>query len=381
MAIDNKVIIIGGGISGIGCARTLHEKNIPFVLITENIGGRILFSRDGVASFGPWYARKDYHYVRPFINLIRKVGYLDITFHKRKSVYHMFGLHFFLHPIQAIKTIAAVNRYKKEYFAFKKLALHKSQKEIIDSNPYLKEVHEKNAADFIREHNIEDFANDFLGEVLYGTTFAKITEMSAATFLHFSLPLIIPAYRFSFDKEKALSGIRDNISLDSVTEINKIDNLWHISTRLGSYKAKYLVVSTPPEVAKKLLPITFDKKGASIYMFYVKGKLKSFWNKGNEELFDQESNVVGISREAKDSYLFCSKNSKPDFEKYFERFEVKEMKIWDPAFHTIGNQVFETNPGGNLYITGDYNYPNIEDSYITGIYAANKIADSLKLEI
>ncbi|MBW3021430.1 NAD(P)-binding protein, partial [Candidatus Woesearchaeota archaeon] len=46
-----NTIIIGGGISGLACARTLSDKkHKDFLLISKDIGGKILESKDGNAS-------------------------------------------------------------------------------------------------------------------------------------------------------------------------------------------------------------------------------------------------------------------------------------------------------------------------------------------
>ena len=42
-----ETIIIGGGISGLACARHLHDANIPFVLIADRLGGRLALSKRG----------------------------------------------------------------------------------------------------------------------------------------------------------------------------------------------------------------------------------------------------------------------------------------------------------------------------------------------
>jgi len=37
-----ETIIIGGGVSGLSCAKRLHEDRKDFMLITEELGGRLL---------------------------------------------------------------------------------------------------------------------------------------------------------------------------------------------------------------------------------------------------------------------------------------------------------------------------------------------------
>lgn len=43
MIPDNSVLIVGAGLSGLSCGRTLHQANIPYVIIDKalNVGGRV----------------------------------------------------------------------------------------------------------------------------------------------------------------------------------------------------------------------------------------------------------------------------------------------------------------------------------------------------
>ena len=48
-------IIIGAGISGLACARQLDKYNEDFLIISNDIGGRILTSEDGTANYGAFF--------------------------------------------------------------------------------------------------------------------------------------------------------------------------------------------------------------------------------------------------------------------------------------------------------------------------------------
>ena len=61
-----------------------------------------------------------------------------------------------------------------------------------------------NAADFVKKQNIQSGTDAYLSKALYSTTFSKISEMNAFSFLEFLIPLITPIYTFTFKKEKMI---------------------------------------------------------------------------------------------------------------------------------------------------------------------------------
>ena len=66
-----ETVIVGGGISGLACARRLIEKGRDFLLISEDIGGRILTSKDGDANLGAFFVYSDFYH---FLKYVKKLG-------------------------------------------------------------------------------------------------------------------------------------------------------------------------------------------------------------------------------------------------------------------------------------------------------------------
>ena len=62
-----ETIIIGAGVAGLGCARQLAKHKRDFLIITENIGGRISTSDDGRVNYGAYFVLNNYKHILPFI--------------------------------------------------------------------------------------------------------------------------------------------------------------------------------------------------------------------------------------------------------------------------------------------------------------------------
>ena len=80
-------VIVGAGISGLACARTLADAGEDFTVLSPGIGGRVLRSTDGAVPFGAFYVRADYDHVGPFVTRGRKVRARDSLRHDRAGSY------------------------------------------------------------------------------------------------------------------------------------------------------------------------------------------------------------------------------------------------------------------------------------------------------
>jgi len=90
-------------------------------------------------------------------------------------------------------------------------------------------------------------------------------------------------------------------------------------------------------------------------------------------LFNEDSDTIFISKEIDNNYLFYSHVETPDFDKYFENYNIIDKKYWKPAFNLKGNILLDAKQDDNLYMIGEYNVCGVEDSFITGLWAANQI--------
>lgn len=376
----NKIetIIVGAGIAGIACARHLAKHNKKFRVITKNIGGRIMTGTDGHINYGAYFVLDNYHHVLPLVKKGEKLHPFFVEFHDRKKHgYHLIKM--WQHPLQTARLLWMLYTFKAQYESFKKLCETTSQKKTIGNNPVIKKLYFQSATAFIKEKKITDIAEKFLSEGIYMCTFLPLSKISAFDFMRLCLGLIIPAYEFTFLQDEAVKKFANKINIDTVVKISKKGKKWKVETKNGDrYKARNVIIATEPAVAQKLIGIKKIKMGSNTYVFHIAGTLKKKWQKGQFELFNSTCPVIFIRKQNDGSYIFYTKTAKPDLKKYFVKSKIIFKKEWKPAFNIKGETILGCTQGKRLYLIGDHNIIGLEDAYISGLYAANKITESDK---
>ncbi len=377
-----KTIIIGAGISGIGCAyNLLKNKYTDFKIISPTIGGRIMESDSGTVEYGAYYIMGIYHNTKSFIEKGRRIYPHQLIFHNRKRFYGVFDKKVFRNLAELSRLIFILLKFKRHYSKFKKNNLYESQITCLKKDPYLWKLYNQNATELIKEKNIKHIVYDYIAEVLHGTAFAPIEKLNAFTFLHFSLPLIVPIYEFIFKKEEIKKRIKKNYIKDSIVTIQKENTgLYKLTTKLNkTFYCKNLVIATPPHISKKLLSLKNKLRGpANAHMFHIIGELIKKWRGNHIHLFRNKSRMLAISNQEDNSFLVYSVHKDINFSKYFFDYKILKHHYWKPAFGITGNNLLKFNQGDNLYLIGDNNLVGLEPCYIYGKYCANKLLGKTK---
>lgn len=375
-----KTIIIGAGISGIGCAHKLLENNHDFKIISPDIGGRIFESESKTVEYGAYYIMSIYHNTASYVKIGRKINPSKLMFHKSNHSYNLFDKKLLTHFFQLVRLFLILRKFKKHYEKLKNKCITESQVSCLKNDKYLWGLYEKNAHDFVEENKIKDIVYDYMAEVLHGTAFIPIKELNAFTFLQFSLPLIVPVYEFTFRKEEVFKHFKSHYIKDEVKKIESENRKYCVTTnKSGKIYCENLIVATPPHISKRLVKFKQPlRKPAKAHMFHLIGEIKPEWNQGEEDLFDDKNRVLAIAHQRDNSYLFYTRDPKPDITKYFYNFKILKHKHWNPAFNIGGSNIIDFKQGKNLYVIGDNNICGLEDSYIYGMFAANKILGRTK---
>ena len=377
--MPNKIfetIIVGAGISGLACGRLLQQYDKDFLIISKDIGGRILTSNDGDVNYGAFFVCSDYKNVLNFVKLKTRIKLSDFCFHDNNKPYVLFEPKLLVYLIQFMKFFKTQFKFRKSLRGFRKTSETISQKKTIENDSFLKELYMKNATDFIKEYDIQPLTENYLSKALYSTTFSSVTEMNAFSFLQFLLPLITPIYTFSFEKEKMIRSFQDKIILGCVYDIKYKNNLYKIKTNDKIFYTKNIVLATPITWSKKFVSITKINKPVNTNMLHIAGIAKNVFSKKNYQLFSPFNEVQAIANLNDGTYLLYYRDKIPPLKRYFNEYVILSHHFWNPAGTINGHNLIESNRRNNMFLIGDYNVAGLEESYISGIYAANQIIQS-----
>ena len=372
-ATRHETVIVGGGIAGLACARRLAENQRGFLLITEDVGGRIRASRDG-ANLGAYYVRADYLHVNRFVERGRRIRRRQMLRGRNDGSFTRSDLPLLRHLPQTVRFVRLMREFRRHYDAFKRDCLLVSQAAAIKADPLLWDLYREPARRFLRRHRIEDIAVSYLAPAIQGTGFTSLDGLTAFTLLVGVLPTVIPIHEYTFCLDRLTAGFEDSLLLDAVTEVTPKPDGYALRTRRsGTFTAANVVVATPTHVSARLLGLESVKAPCAAHMFVVEGTLRLPWAAATYSLFPENHYIFAAARLPSGAILFSSASRNPDFAQYFHRWNVIEHHHWDPAFHLEGDALLDCEQRPGLYLVGDHNVCDLEDTYITGLHAANRI--------
>ncbi|MFV1963711.1 MAG: NAD(P)-binding protein, partial [Acidimicrobiia bacterium] len=211
MAGRYETVIVGGGVAGLACARRLHDSQRSFLLITENVGGRIRTSADGTVNLGAYYVRNDYNHVNRFVDRGRRIKRRDTLRGNADGSFTRSDMSLLAHPIQAVRFVRALRTFRRHYETFKQQCLTMSQAEAIQADPLLRELYHEPATQFIQRYRIEDIARAYIAPVAQGTAFTSVDRSTAFTMLVGVLPLIVPMFEYVPRFDLLTAGFEDDL--------------------------------------------------------------------------------------------------------------------------------------------------------------------------
>jgi hypothetical protein len=377
MKTFSETVIVGAGVSGIACAKTLLEEKKDFIIISPNIGGRVQESANSKVQYGAYYITKNYDGIKNVVKIKKKINPFNVRFNTNKNSYSILNIRIFSNPIQLLRLILLIKIFKKHYQRFKQECSHTPQPESLRKNPYLFNLYKTSASEFIKEKKIERIVNDYLAGMIYGSTFTNIDNINAFTLLHLSLPIILPVYEFTFEKEKILDLLKSNYIQDKILRIQKNKDTYLLLTeKKNIFECNNLVLATPPEETKRLLDVDMPLRSPiSSHMYHIEGSRKKRQLKGKINFFNYKSDIIVVAQQEDETFLLYSKKKDPEIQRYFDSYKIINHIHWNPAFNIGGSNIIEFKYDDRILVIGDNNVCCLEDCYIYGSFTAKYIKD------
>ena len=379
--MKHETIIIGGGMAGMSCALRLKKNNKDYLLITDRLGGRVLYSKKYKINFGAVFYMKNYFHAKKILTHgpRLKVKLSELMLHNSDDVFFpMLSLRMMKNIPQMLRFLRYIKKFTSNYEIYKKDCETMTVEQALSRNPFINRLFNMRAKIIITENKIERISEDFISKFAYACTGALPDELTALDFLNVAQGIYLPIYDFSFDEDTMAEQFGDNLLIDSVDCISGENNLYTVTTKNGkTFQCRNLVVATPASVTQKLLNIPEIRKPTSLCTYLIKGKLNAKYSTKRFHYFSDSFEVIAIGDKetGPDEYIVFS-SKEVNLNDFFIRHEIIKMQKWDEAMFIHGDFLLKQNFRENLYTAGDHNGLGMEPACISGIYAANQIINS-----
>lgn len=370
-----KTIIIGGGIAGMSCAMRLAQAQQDFLLITENLGGRIKYMRDEKFNFGAYFVMSNYSNARQLLTTGTWINPIDACFHlsatERYAVLsgHTLGL-----LPELLRFYQVMWKFSRHYEPYKQRCLTLPQKAALEADAYMAEIFSMPALQFVRAKKFERAAEEYLSKFAYACTGASMEQLTALDFLTASQGMVLPIYEFTFNPEMVTQKLGERLVYDNITRIESQPGKHTLIGKSGQvYQAEKVVVATPATVTQQLLGIREIRAASQIHVFHVKASLKAEFRQHSANLLPYSSEIMMINKQHDGTYLIYSRKKDVDLRQVCEQFHLLASMHWENAMYIQGPAYLEQQYGNGIYIAGDHNGLGLEPTAISAIFAANQI--------
>ncbi len=372
-----KNLIIGGGISGLAAGRTLADAGEPFTLLAKELGGRMLTSKSLTVDYGASYITSAYHHVGQYVDRGDPLRLRDLHFLVNGDVVSTYNAGTFLHSAKLLQVVTVLDDFCRRMNVFRQRCLIMSQIDALALDPVLTGYTSQPASEFVTEQGIEYFDEHYFEPVLHSTVFVPTCEVNTFYYLAVLVPLVLPT--FTADYRHALhrltKGWNEQVVHSPVERLLKLKNgLYRVVTSHGQYEAQNVILALPHAAAQKIYPIPAPGKTIGMYTLHVVGEREEPYRNKKVVFFQPKHHDITILwRQYTGSDIIFSMVPNPNLDKYYEWHYVVKRVHWPAALTLTQTDWVPQQLDANLYLASDYNICGLEDSFITGVYAARQI--------
>jgi len=373
---ETRTIIIGGGVSGLACGRTLHERGQDFIMLTEEIGGRMLTSRSHQVNYGASYITEDYENIMPYMGGGKRIWTHNCYFHDSNRPISFYRPRTLLEVGKLIRLYRIAADFRKRLRVLRHKALYISQKEALEEDLVLKGYTRKPAVEFVRENGLEYLNRTYFSPLFNSTGFIEYDRCNTFAYLDNLMALICKTYvaNHSHCCHMLPKGWENRIARCRVKAMRREGDTFEVRTERDVFRADNVVLALPYYSAKTFYDVPKPEHSVPIYVLEVRGE-RNKCCRGKEVVFFQpeEHEITILWQQVTGTDILFSKTKEPDLGKYYTSYHMISRIYWPTAVVLSGGEWFEQKLEKGVYLASDYNICGLEDAYITGVYAANQI--------
>lgn len=378
-----ETIIVGGGISGLSCARRLHDAGRDFLLITKTLGGRMLSNECFCMDYGAAYMTEDYINILKYVEKREQLKLKDFFFFDGDKLINVFTLKNIKYIPKMAKFILILRKLRKHFLLYRIKAPYKSIEECFKEDPVLLKYWEMPAKDFIKKHGFEKLDELYGNPITAATAFIESDQVNTFYYIGMFFPAILKSWivSFRYSVKKFTTGYENKIKIGSVIKVKKNkDGTFGVRSSVNNFTAKNIVFAAPHKslIDVYKLPKPFIEQPA--YVFHVTGTQKDIYQGKKAVVFRPEHHDIFMLWTQKNGAdIIYSRHSKPNFKQYYKTYRVIKRVHWNPGMIIPKDDFIKQNLEKNVYLASDYNLSLMEDSFLTGLYAANQIIKKVKV--
>ena len=251
-----ETVIIGGGVSGLSCARRLHAGSRSFVVVTDRLGGRMYHSADGEMNYGATYINADYENMAQFVGRGMPFRLHEVYTENNGKLTTFFDLRNARDALPFARLALRLQELRRTLRRFRKEAEHVSAAELLPRFPLMERYANQSSAELIRDLGLERLDQRYFRSSFFATCFADPALSNALFYLGSLFPLVTSTWvgDFTHTYDRLTEGFADQIEIDKVTSLDRTDGGgWAVQMAGGAtYLAKNVVLGIPYHNAEKL---------------------------------------------------------------------------------------------------------------------------------
>jgi glycine/D-amino acid oxidase-like deaminating enzyme len=373
-----ETLVVGGGISGLACARTLHDAGHPFLLVTDRLGGRMFHSADGAMNFGATYVNADYHHVLGYVGRGQPFCLRQVYGHTGErpvSFLHWRNLPSW-RPLARL--VGCLRQFRLVLRAFRKDSEHTPQYLLPRYHPLIDRYRRQPAAELVHQIGLGSLHDDYATLAYQATCFASPIGANALFYLSSLLPIVTPMWvaDFTHTYDRLTAGYHDRILLDRVTGLKRsASGRWEVHTGQGrQWQVRNVVLAIPPHNLAGLYPVPPTGPAVTATILHTQGGHRPpYHSKGFLLLPPQETGLALLWRLRRGTDLVFSLRPQPDLRTVYDRVRVLASVTWKTAIILSGASWLPLVLEPGLFLASDHNLSGLEDSFLSGRCAAHHI--------